>query len=1349
VSGGLADLNLHNGTNQVYAIWVTTNLLTDWQVALELWPTNPVVQAFTVPTLGRDNLFVRAEDWTGVDSNGDGLPDWWIWNYYGELSETVATLDGQGNTLGYDYTNHLVPGTFGFSAIEVTNNYVRSSLVPLQLDVTGHPYFIAMLVDDTNFAEAVWNDYTASNLTVNLGLTEGGHDVCVGLRGHGEAPASAIWRQQQLNLDFTAPTLVITSPASSPVSVPLIQIQGYADEPLSSLLFDVSNATGIFTNQQGFLAGQFYDTNLLAFTTNWFACSAELSDGTNLLKFHGTDWAGNTGDLSFEFVYFNTNPPVLTIVWPQPNLAISGNSFTLQAQVDDPAAKFTASIVDASGDTNTVQGLIERSGSAWAQNLPLNTGTNSVTVTVTGANGGTSVTNFNIIKNDVGLVIYPLENYQLNQSSVSVFGEIGDTNLCVWVNGIQATVNSDGTWEADSVPVSPVGTANLSVQIYIGDPVLVASQNFYQAQPVTVGLMSYSGRHELGFFGNGTETINWSYKTGGNYYDSYNENFEISSNENGVAYIDFGWLELPFDMPWECAAVTTPQFYSSHTYSYGNYTQTRVMVEPSGQVLAGTTNLYLILANASEFSTRQMEDGPNYGTYGWKYENLVAGIGSVAYFNGYLGDTPLPPEWLQINGKALINSGITNSYSIYDWDGPITFNVAWGQTIVAAPAGVNWDVTPIATNVYQNLAYTFNVQAFDVTPRMLVDIGRTGNANQLTTPSSPYRFWINDSQEHGDDETSGGADDQIPGASSPNYSWNHPQGRSDYVNFFPVTLSLSNLLDWCPLTNGFEYHLSQADGAVKIAYTDLAQTNAFGYLTNSAAPADYGSIAGYDPSFSPDSSGVITYTTLDAADLVHVTASGLVLNTNWLNAVQASGGCGVILMEGCAATTQPLLLEVWGKDSFGNLQKLGSVPLYLNISGVEQMFRHLNLSAYGNGTVDVASRTDAPNEPDTLNKNLVFLHGYNVNQQQARGVESEMFKRFYWSGSKAKFYGVTWNGSVSQGDFIPGISCNLQTNVVNAFLTAPHLASFLGTLSGDTTVAAHSLGNMVALSAISDYHAAPNHYFMIDSAVSIEAVQGSAPFEPAMIPSAWQNYSNRTFASDWWRLFSTNDSRCTLTWSNRLGNLGNVDIYNFYSSGEEVLREDTDDPPPGILSGGVTQLINIWAGVAKGAYAWVWQEKGKGNALYDNFVSSTHGGWRFPVNEYGDPNPVPPSTANSLPDSTLQQTPVFDFGSYYDQINGSFPDLALTNASGSTYAQANRDRILSDAIPALTLPVGANFIDRLGVDRNVNMQTSFETGWPLRSGDEADKWHHSDFDYVAYPFTHKLFEEIVNNGNLK
>jgi hypothetical protein len=274
-------------------------------------------------------------------------------------------------------------------------------------------------------------------------------------------------------------------------------LQGYASHPLNILTFDVSNAAGVFTNQTGFLTGQFYDTNQLAYTTNYFECSGVvLSSGTNLVTLHAADWAGNATNLSFTLDYsVNTNPPALSLVWPQDGTLISGSNFTLQAQVSDPTVTITASV-----NGSTTSGLVEQNGSVWVQNLPLNAGTNAVTLTASNVFGGVTATNFNVIENDVGLVINPLTSGWLNQASVYVTGYIGDPiDDSVWVNGVQATVNDDGSWEAFEVPVSPSGTASLYAQVYTGDPVLIGSGNLYQAQPVTVGMMSYSGRHNMGF----------------------------------------------------------------------------------------------------------------------------------------------------------------------------------------------------------------------------------------------------------------------------------------------------------------------------------------------------------------------------------------------------------------------------------------------------------------------------------------------------------------------------------------------------------------------------------------------------------------------------------------------------------------------------------------------------------------------------------------------------------------------------------------------------------------------------------------------------------------------------------
>jgi hypothetical protein len=213
VSGGLANLNLHNATNQVYAIWSTTNLLTSWNVETELWPTAGLTNIFpfNVPTLNRNILFFRAEDWTGVETNG--LFCWWMWMYFGNLNEAATNLDSGGdNTLGYDYTNHLDPNVISF-LITLTNNYVNTAYPTLPLDiVSGVPSYEAILVNDTNMADAIWQPYTSSSVMAILGA-DGDYNVSVGLRGL-PTNATVTWQSVALVKNTVSPTLTITTPCN-------------------------------------------------------------------------------------------------------------------------------------------------------------------------------------------------------------------------------------------------------------------------------------------------------------------------------------------------------------------------------------------------------------------------------------------------------------------------------------------------------------------------------------------------------------------------------------------------------------------------------------------------------------------------------------------------------------------------------------------------------------------------------------------------------------------------------------------------------------------------------------------------------------------------------------------------------------------------------------------------------------------------------------------------------------------------------------------------------------------------------------------------------------------------------
>jgi hypothetical protein len=471
--GNFAYLNLHNGTNQVYAIWSTTNLPTGWQVETELWPvgleTN--VFPFTVTALNRQNLFLRAEDWTGVDSNGDGIPDWWIWMYFGNLSETATNLDSQGNTLLYDYQNGLDPNMIQFS-IAVTNNYVNSMSAPAQLNLSaGTPSYYAVSVDDTNYeTDANWQAYAGANVMVYLGMTEGWHDVWIGLKGL-PSNATPTWQHKRLKLDFTPPSLVVTNPSVSTVSVPLIQLQGYCSEALANISYDLSNAVGFVTNQDAGITGQFYSTNTFEFTTNYFeALDIPLTNGLNVITLHATDLAGNvtTTSLNYTLDYSSkTNPPTVQITWPQNGTQISGGSFTLDGQLADPTVNISVQMVSANGATNTVSGLVERNGKFWVENLPLSGGTNALTLTATDAVGNISTTNLTVVQSSLVLTMNPVTpDSQLWQPTVNLTGTISDATQAVWVNGVKGHNNGNGTWSASNVPTTAGGTASFTITAY-------------------------------------------------------------------------------------------------------------------------------------------------------------------------------------------------------------------------------------------------------------------------------------------------------------------------------------------------------------------------------------------------------------------------------------------------------------------------------------------------------------------------------------------------------------------------------------------------------------------------------------------------------------------------------------------------------------------------------------------------------------------------------------------------------------------------------------------------------------------------------------------------------------------
>ena len=470
---------------------------------------------------------------------------------------------------------------------------------------------------------------------------------------------------------------------------------------------------------------------------------------------------------------------------------------------------------------------------------------------------------------------------------------------------------------------------------------------------------------------------------------------------------------------------------------------------------------------------------------------------------------------------------------------------------------------------------------------------------------------------------------------------------------------------------------------------------------------------------------------------------GVELSTPFLTGVK-DNNWGVVLIEGRMPTTAPLVLAV-EKDG----ATIAEVKLELRLSRVEDMFRHVNLTGAAknyNGSastppeVVAATRTGDPGGPwpDSLTngKYYVFVHGYNVDGQKARGWNCEVFKRMHVLGSKARFVGVTWHGATGL-DYHKAVYQAFQTgDAINAAL------NFTG--SADVTIAAHSLGNMVVSHAIQSGGLSPSRYYMINAAVPIEAYDignVDAVQRAAMVKDDWKNRPTRFYAANWHELFSatSTDHRNELSWKNRFQGVL-LKAHNFYSPGEDVVANVPETDSSAVGATILNQGFNFTRG------AWKAQELVKGvswtASLAALFMERGQAGWDSDLAYLFTPNA-------SITNEQLKTRPFFDEFKEDDLIN---IDPAIASAkAGETKVQYD---LLARGLPALSYAAAANLVPALSGDRNFNMETEGRTPnrWPSEghtSTTTQNRWLHSDFKNAALPYVYQMYEAMIAKGSLK
>ncbi|MBN2368332.1 hypothetical protein JXC34_04900 [Candidatus Woesearchaeota archaeon] len=635
-----------------------------------------------------------------------------------------------------------------------------------------------------------------------------------------------------------------------------------------------------------------------------------------------------------------------------------------------------------------------------------------------------------------------------------------------------------------------------------------------------------------------------------------------------------------------------------------------------------------------------------------------------------------------------------------------------------------------------------------------------------------YCFWTNDDDDSGD---TGGKDipgEGFPDAESEFMSINSGviDGTRDLVDWFPVFIDLKSTLT---AIDASEYRFvltSKSTNNFNMVFTDLKPGNAGDYLTVKKEADDL----------------LKKYVT-DFGEL------GVELPESFISAIKERGQ-GVILIEARKETDWPLQLKIF--DEAGELIYVKELPI--KISGVEKMFNRVDLiSSLARGSLadeDIILAENTPHEYLQIDKDFVFIYGYSVNQQGGRGWLSENFKRMYWSGNLARYWGVTWLGYETKiGDLF---TRNFHLNVLNALHTAPYLKELINRkINSRVILAAHSLGVMLSSKAVLD-GANVEKYFMIDGAVAIEAFDGHAEYVIDMQHPDWEGYDDRLFSSEWHKLFTSQynwekkDARSSLTWRDFFsGVLEKTDVYNFYSSGEEVLAKHDYFRHPDMWDVSGIDKDDWWEVVLEllkggnlyeGTWAWALQEKLKGRHKYDGWMGSPWGGWGLNLDDYSmisldtdylksylilypdidfEITPLPPEKADEedeISNDELRKKPFFKKGGEkWDDLY--VPESSKKPDKGSQSAKDNQFELLAEFFPARTLPVGANEVQKInqfyGKNKNFDMNEQMKNDnndWPqerIISQWERD-WRHNDIRVVSYLYVNKVFIEFVKIGVL-
>ncbi len=309
-------------------------------------------------------------------------------------------------------------------------------------DAGENPSGVASVTVNGQAATVNGNGWTIPNIA----LTIGANTITVNAIDNAGNSSSQQITVTRKEADTTAPTIAINSPANnSETNETSITISGTATDP-------GANASGVATvtvngQNAGFNNG------------SWTLGNVALSIGSNTITVRATDNAGNEGTASLVIIRRepDTTAPTVSINSPADNSETLNPSVTVSGTVVDSGANASgvASVI-----VNGIGAII--TGSTWtAENVPLNTGSNTITATAKDNNNNSSNTSITVVRIPPDTtaptitITSPANNSETFDPQITVSGTVVDEGAgatgiqSVVVNGVAATYDGgSNSWTA-------------------------------------------------------------------------------------------------------------------------------------------------------------------------------------------------------------------------------------------------------------------------------------------------------------------------------------------------------------------------------------------------------------------------------------------------------------------------------------------------------------------------------------------------------------------------------------------------------------------------------------------------------------------------------------------------------------------------------------------------------------------------------------------------------------------------------------------------------------------------------------------------------------------------------------